>query len=726
MKISQRTLYAHSVPGLTTNEWQPLEDHLVQVAKIASHFAEAFCSSSWAWNAGLLHDIGKACDNFQAYLLRENGLDDEEYDTDSCGRCNHSSAGAFLAREKYGLLGLALSYITAGHHAGLPDYDIVDANRGALVKRLQEGKNDLSRIRETVRLLDHHLLHLKLPLYVTKENYHFWVRFLFSCIVDADFLDTESFLQPERIAIRQVTHNLDSLKIALDAYMLTLACDNLILRQARRDTLAACRQAAKELPGLFSLTVPTGGGKTLAAMSFALDHAILHGKKRVIYVIPYTSIIEQTTGVLGKIFGEENVVEHHSNLNPDKETLRNQLASENWDAPIVVTTNVQFFETLFAARPSRCRKLHNIVNSVVILDEAQLVPPHLLSPCVEAINELSRNYGVTILLSTATQPALPGLTPYEIVPSNLQLYERLQRTQIEFPKDLNQSVDWITLAKSLSSHDQVLCIVNTRRDCYDLYRQMPENTIHLSASMCGEHRSKIIGSIKELLQKGQPIRVISTQLIEAGVDIDFPVVYRALAGLDSIVQAAGRCNREGKQKTGKVIIFVPPKPIPAGLLKKGECALRELISFSDFDPQLPKWHFRYFDLFYDKLNDMGKKIIENLTPHPEDLDVAFRSTAVNFRLIDDKRQVSIVVIYGDSTKWIQQLYDDGPKRKIMRRLQRYTINIPRRVAEAMQGEGRLKILECGVIVQTMTADYQEEIGLDIFSEGLPLEDLIIE
>jgi CRISPR-associated endonuclease/helicase Cas3 len=342
----------------------------------------------------------------------------------------------------------------------------------------------------------------------------------------------------------------------------------------RKEVLTACREAARDAAGLYSLTVPTGGGKTLSGLAFALEHAVRHGKSRIVYVIAYTSIIEQTAQVLSEIFGPENVVEHHSNLAPERETERSRLASENWDAPILVTTNVQFFESLYAARSSRCRKLHNLVNSVVILDEAQLLPPELLTPCVDVLNHLTRHYGVTVLLSTATQPALPGLDPArEIVPDKIRLYETLKRTEIRFPDSLQEPTDWETVAEELRRHEQALCVVNTRRDCYDLFRLMPEGTIHLSALMCGEHRSQVIAEIKRHLKEGAPCRVISTQLVEGGVDLDFPVVYRALAGLDSIAQAAGRCNREGRLnaegRLGVVRVFVPPKP------RRAVCSARE-------------------------------------------------------------------------------------------------------------------------------------------------------
>jgi CRISPR-associated endonuclease/helicase Cas3 len=504
------------------------------------------------------------------------------------------------------------------------------------------------------------------------------------------------------------------------------AAPNTPVNTARREVLASCREAALQNTGLFSLTVPTGGGKTLSSMAFALDHAVMHGKSRIIYVIPYTSIIEQTAGVLAEIFGPENVIEHHSNLDPEKETQRSRLASENWDAPIIVTTNVQFFESLYSARPSRCRKLHNIINSVVILDEAQLLPPNLLTPCVDAINQLVKNYGVTFVLATATQPALPGMEqPREIIADPPVLYDRLKRTQIVFPTDLNIPLDWEDIAKELQQYDQILCVVNTRRDCYDLHKLMPKGTIHLSALMCGQHRSEKIEEIKQRLKNGLQTRVISTQLVEAGVDIDFPVVYRAFAGLDSIAQVGGRCNREGKLndkgELGTVKVFIPPKPAPRGLLRKGEDTTRQLFSLPDFDPQHPLEFDRYFKLFYSSVNDTGtrfKTLLQTDVPH-----IQFRTAAKEFKLIDDQAKQSVFVRYGDIGKWLNELRRLGPKRHLMRKLQRYSVNLSRRDFDRARVDGLVDEIWKGYWL--WIGKYDQSHGLDLFGAGWAPEDLTV-
>jgi CRISPR-associated endonuclease/helicase Cas3 len=732
---SSMKYYAHSKPGCQPFEWQLLDTHLKNVAECAARFSESFQSADWAWNAGFIHDIGKADSRFQTYLLRENGLDDSDYDGSGGGRVNHSSAGAALAEERFNQpnrpIGRALAYLGAGHHAGLPDWYHGDTGAAALCIRLEEGRSNLDRIRAWAEQLCHNLRHVnKAPPFVKKDSFHLWIRMLYSCLVDADYLDTEAFLQPKQIYLRSGFTSLEKLKTVFDAYMEQKAANspNTPVNAIRQEVLAACRSAATQPSGLFSLTVPTGGGKTLSAMAFALDQAVRHKKTRVIYVIPYTSIIEQTAATLAGILGAQNLVEHHSNLDPEQETQRSRLAAENWDAPIIVTTNVQFFESLFAAKSSRCRKLHNIINSVVILDEAQLLPPELLSPCVHVMNRLVGDYGVTMVIATATQPALPGLdTPCEIVSDPPSLYARLLRTEIKFPASLQEPTTWKELAERLKLHEQVLCVVNTRRDCHDLFKQMPKGTIHLSGLMCGEHRSKIIRTIKERLVGGQTTRVVSTQLVEAGVDIDFPVVYRALAGLDSIAQAAGRCNREGNLNKqgllGDVRVFVPTKPSPPGLLLKGEGATRELCSLPDFNPQDPQIYTRYFNLFYSMVNDTGADILKDLTPSdPYVLDVPFRSVGECFKLIKDDQQKPLFVHYdATSDSLIKQLHFGGPSSDLLRKLQRYTVNLPVWFFKQL----RRDMMEEWPGFWVWNGRYDKNYGVDVFGDGLSPEAAVI-
>ncbi|MDI9611994.1 MAG: CRISPR-associated helicase Cas3' [Acidobacteriota bacterium] len=724
--------YAHSIPGRQPCEWQTLEDHLKNVAETAARFAESFQSSNWAWNAGWIHDIGKADERFQAYLLRENGLDDSEYDESGWRRVNHSSAGAALAEESFKEpncpIGRTLAYLGAGHHAGLADWYEADTGGAALRIRLQEGHLNLNRIRACSEQLAHSLRPITRPAFVTRESYHLWVRMLYSCLVDSDYLDTEAFLQPGLHACRSKFSTLGELKSAFDAYMAQMTSDSpkTPVNAIRQEILAACRAKASQTPGLFSLNVPTGGGKTLSATAFALEHAVRHRKKRIIYVIPYTSIIEQTAATLASIFGAHNVVEHHSNLEPNQETQRSRLAAENWDAPVIVTTNVQFFESLFSHKSSRCRKLHNIVNSVVILDEAQLLPPELISPCVHVMNRLVEDYGVTMVISTATQPALPGLNqPSKIISDPGSLHERLKRTKISFPASLHQPMQWMELAEELRQHDQVLCIVNTRKHCHDLFKLMPKGTIHLSALMCGQHRSKVIQTIKEQLAAGQTTRVVSTQLVEAGVDMDFSVVYRALAGLDSIAQSAGRCNREGHLNQqgllGEVHVFVPPQQSPQGVLLKGENITREMHQMPGFNPHDLRIYERYFELFYSALNDTGETVLKNLTPSASVLDVAFRTVGENFRLIEDNQRTLFVHYDETSESLIRQLHFGGPTGDLLRRLQRYTVNLPEWLFQRLQRD----IVEEWTGYWVWNGRYDEDYGVDVFGDGLSPEATII-
>lgn len=723
--------YAHSLDGRPQDEWQSLEEHLRQTAQKAGGFAAHFQSQEWAHAAGWMHDFGKGCAEFQAYLARENGLDDAEYDVPGNSRVNHSSAGAAFADDVVkGMSGLTLAYLVAGHHAGLPDWFSDQTGRAALQVRIEEGREDLKKIKTQT---DQWAAQVRVPTkalsFVRKGNYHFWVRMLYSCLIDADFLDTEGFMNPRQLLNRGCFASIIELKAKFDRHMESKVgcCEETRVNAVRQKVLADCRAAGASEVGLYSLTVPTGGGKTLSGMAFALEHALRHGKDRIIYVIPYTSIIEQTAMILRNIFGDENVIEHHSNLDPEKETERSRLAAENWDAPVIVTTNVQFFESLYAAKSSRCRKLHNIANSVVILDEAQLIPPQWLDPCVDAIRELTANFGVTLLLSTATQPALPGLTPKEIVGDPVSLYEALRRTDIILPSAPLTAMDWSDLADILKLHERVLCIVNTRRDCNDLFKLMPEGTIHLSALMCGQHRSEKIHEIKDRLRLGEPVRVVSTQLVEAGVDIDFPVVFRALSGLDSIAQAAGRCNREGRLVgRGQVHVFVPPKDPPRGLLAKAAATTREMGVLANCDPQKPETFKRYFELFYARANDTGGEFLKSLqkdVPH-----VPFRSAAMAFKFIDDAVQRPVIVRYGDSEKWIESLRFAGPTREIMRHLQRFVVNVPVRMAAEMLADGRLSPVDskkAPEVIAQACMRYDKDLGLDVYAGQLPVEDLIV-
>jgi CRISPR-associated endonuclease/helicase Cas3 len=496
------------------------------------------------------------------------------------------------------------------------------------------------------------------------------------------------------------------------------------VNRVRQQVLAGCRAAAQLMPGFFTLTVPTGGGKTLSSMAFALEHAVKYGKGRVIYVIPYTSIIEQNADVFRAALGADQIVEHHSNLDEDDSTPKARLAAENWDAPIIVTTSVQFFESLFAAKTSRCRKLHNIANSVVVLDEAQLVPVEFLQPILAAMKLLVERYKISFVICTATQPAwearddfpgLPAGSMREIVQDVPGLYRDLRRVAVE-PVDTKTPRTWEDLAGELSATDRVLCVVSDRKSCRELHRLMPEGTYHLSALMCAQHRSDLIAEIIEKLKGTGPIRVVSTQLVEAGVDIDFPVVYRALAGLDSIAQAAGRCNREGKLnvegKLGKVVVFVPPRKAPAGILRKAAETASRMLEDGLSDPIDHASFAPYFSNLYWKANSLDTKgILKLLQPDDLDCGIQFRSAAEAFRIIDDRLQRTVLVPYRDGKKFIDQLKAIGPTRDLLRKLQRYAVNVYLNQFSELLNRGSLEEIVPEVFALRCDVEYDKQVGL---------------
>jgi CRISPR-associated endonuclease/helicase Cas3 len=513
------------------------------------------------------------------------------------------------------------------------------------------------------------------------------------------------------------------------------------LNEVRTEILEQCLSGATQEPGFFSLTVPTGGGKTLASLGFGLSHALAHEKRRIIIVIPYTSIIEQTAEVLRGVLGEDAVLEHHSNLDPDSETQLSKLATENWDAPIIVTTNVQFFESLFAARTSACRKLHNIADSVVILDEAQMVPPEFLKPILSALDGLVTLFGASVVLCTATQPVLTGYigprargkdggfeglrNVRELMKQPDLLACQLRRVSVT-PRNLDRVTTWEEVAASLMKEPQVLCIVNTRRDCRELHALLPKETIHLSALMCGEHRSGVIRHIKSTLLRGEPIRVVSTQLVEAGVDIDFPVVFRAMAGIDSIAQAAGRCNREGRLpdgQLGRVVVFNSVRKAPPGLLRKGQDAGLELFRTK---PGLataltPEAFTTYFQGFFGRVSSFDvANVLDPLVTGERAFEFQFRTVASRFRLIDDGQQRPVVVWFEGrkfkSVDLINTLQRFGPTRKTMRRLQRFTVTIPERAWNDLVQQGAIEELQgptgpLAIWAQALPGLYDDMFGL---------------
>lgn len=739
------TVLAHVRPG-EDGAWHKhsLEEHLRHVGQMAAKFAVEFGSEDWAVIAGLWHDLGKYSTEFQQYIKTASGF--EAHIENVPGRVDHSTAGAIHAIRQFGHLGRILAYLIAGHHAGLPDWHATDTGGKALSIRLAAEQNYLLD-RIPTQIMPPEILTQPKPVSKSRggtNGFHLWLRMLFSCLADADFLDTEAFMDGDKAASRGGYRELPGLLEDFDRHMAdkTANAEATSVNAIRADILQQCREKAQLSPGMFSLTVPTGGGKTLSGMAFALRHAVRHQKQRIIYVIPYTSIIEQTAGIFRGIFGD-NVLEHHANLDPDKEDARSRLATENWDAPVIVTTNVQFFESLFAARTSRCRKLHNIVNSVVVLDEAQLLPPEFLQPIADTMNLLAGHYGVTFVLSTATQPALGSFQSFggqpfrgldevrEIMNDPDDLYQKLKRVEVAVPDDLIAPRDWQSIADELMKHPTVLCIVSRRDDARELYRLMAakeegKGTVHLSALMCGEHRSRVIADVKARLERKESVRVVSTQLVEAGVDFDFPVVYRALAGLDSIAQAAGRCNREGKQsEPGRFVVFVPPKFAPPGLLRQAAQISVSLLSDNKSDVLERSLAKQFFEHLYVRAPSLDKHGIQTLlTQDARDCQIQFRTAAEKFRLIDDSAYQTVLVRYDDNDALLGKLAKEGPQRWLMRKLQRYAVNLPKRVFVQLEASGDVLPIWPGIYAQVGNTLYDDALGV-VTDGNISPDDLVI-
>ena len=730
---------AHTSPN--GNAPHPLLDHLVEVEKLSASFAAAWDGSEWAALTGRWHDLGKFAPAFQDYLRKAG--DDAAHAADNAPnmRVDHSTAGAIHAMDRLRGGGQLLAYAIAGHHAGLPDWESVEAGRGGLKQRLRN-RPLLDAVLQT-HPPDSLLAPIQLPRPDRDIDLSLFVRMVFSVLIDADRLDTEAFTDPEQSRARAKPLPLAGLIGKFDLYLQVLmdAAPATPVNQRRRDLLADCLNAAPRAPGLFSLTAPTGLGKTLSGLAFALHHAIAHGKPRVIYVAPYTSIIEQTADAFRAALGATAVLEHHSNLDPANEaaaTRSHRLAAENWDASVIVTTAVQFFESLFTAHPGRSRKLHRIANAVVFLDEAQLLPPDFLLPILRYLEELMRRYGTSVVLATATQPALdprpttrpsfPGLLGpggrREIVADPTALHAAMRRVRVTLPASLDVPITWETLAGALEARPAVLCIVDKRQDARELHALMPAGTRHLSGLMCGAHRAEALRDIRSRLARGEALRVISTQLVEAGVDLDFPAVFRALAGLDSLAQAAGRCNREGRLAHGDLCVFIPPKPPPPGHLRQAADVARLLLRQNPADPFAPEMFRMFFEqLYWLKGDHLDAEQIGRLLPkQPSDGGFSFRTAGDKFRLIPDD-EASILVPYGaDGEALIAAFHSsrntDMPRRALYRRAQRLTVGLPRRVIPGLETRGILARLDVDLWAAAPWV-YHPDYGLDVTTQLSP-------
>jgi len=672
--------YAHSLEGKPPENWQPLEDHLKNVAEMAGRFADQFDAKTWAFLLGENHDLGKGTYAWQAYLRRANNLIDEfakYYE----GHPTHAFTGAQCMLKNSKEVGKLLAYCIAGHHGGLPNWD--DSSASSLKRRLQQNYPEVTHHHSVPKFPT------KLPITTEQNRFgfqlQFFTRMLFSCLVDADYLDTEMWLDKEKSKWRSGYPELDMLneKFWQEFNALRNKADQTsIVNQKREYVLRDCLQAAEKGRGVFSLTVPTGGGKTLASMAFAMNHAKKHGLRRIIYVIPFTSIIEQNARVFRNILGNDVVLEHHCNFIPDDSDWKTRLASENWDAPIVVTTNVQFFNSFYANKPSKCRKLHNVVDSVIIFDEVQAIPVEKLKPCLEVIKELANSYGVTSVLCTATQPAIgfSGEFPsglknvVEIVQNVPDLFLSLKRTKEQFIGELDNKA----VAGCLSELDQVLCIVNTRQQALDIFNALPDSdaNIHLSALMYPAHRTRKLNKIRQRIEDGNPCRVVSTQLIEAGVDIDFPCVYRAVAGIDSIAQAAGRCNRNGLSTTPcNVFVFKFPENQDCAFFRQAAQSAAKLFKRFSGNLTSPECVRKYFaDYFWKNEQRMDSDGIIDLCLTAQSGNVQFKDIG-KFEMIHTATIPIVIALQDDAQKLIQFLAFAEHKGAILRRLQQYTVQI---------------------------------------------------
>lgn len=782
--------WAHSKVDASdpAGRWHGLVDHLQAVSHLAEGFAASF-GPEWGRLAGLWHDLGKFRPGFQAYIRLDAEAHIEGRLPQSSEK-THSAAGALHAlsqfRQRWGSGGeqaaRGLAYVIAGHHAGLSNWEPEDGASGLQTRLFGTGapacKLEYDEAKTACQADAPALLplpadfDLRLALAgipgMRSGNplaLALWVRMLFSALVDADFLDTEAFMDGQRAQARQGHRPVAAYQAQLDAHLTNLAArvsqqgraDDAVMA-ARASVLAQCRSKAVLPPGVFSLTVPTGGGKTLSSLAFALSHAAAHGLRRVVYAIPYTSIIEQTADVFAGIFGRDAVIEHHSQADGDDNgaaaTQRSRLACENWDAPLIITTNVQLFESLFAARTSQCRKLHRLAGSVIILDEAQLLPPDFLQPILDVLNVLVLHYGVTLLLCTATQPVLTdthrfdprrslrGLpAPTPIVDDEVALYAALRRTQVRWPADLQAVEPLESVADRVAAHDVVLVIVNTRADAAELLRLLDqrcsEPPLHLSAALCGQHRADVIAQMRDRLAARQagtdtrPLRVVSTQLVEAGVDIDFPVVFRALAGLDSIAQSAGRCNREGRLADGamgQVHVFVRDIPKPLTHVRLGAQATRSVrAAAQDSGAQLMPADFQnYFGRYHGSIDTDRHRIIDLLSRDKASFAFQFRTAADRFRLVDDEDQASVIVPYGkagqqgsDIDLAVRALQNKQSDRWMLRKLQRYTVSVRTRVLRPWQVRGDVLEVLPGLFVLKDDRRYDSRLGL--IPEGAALD-----
>lgn len=719
LKVVALDYYAHT-PN-ESGEWHHLEQHLRDVADLASRFATRFDGADAARLLGLIHDAGKAAPAFQSYLRAC-------HEGRPRVKSPHSAPGAAAGFATLGALALAV----LGHHAGLPDS--ADAGRliAAADAQAVTAADDLLRQMNALPKAPY-----TPPAWAGDPlSCEMFVRMCYSALVDADYLDTEAHINKGKAETRGQYRAIDWYKTALDAYMSDLTqrarANPSRVNQVRGEVLKQCRRAALSPRGAFWLTVPTGGGKTLASLTFALDHTLLHSLDRAIVAIPYTSIIDQTAQVFKRVFGEGTVLEHHSAMevedtsegqSPDE--LRRSLAAENWDCPLVVTTTVQLFESLLGARTSRCRKLHNIAGSVIVLDEVQTLPVHLLLPILDVLEQLIEHYECSIVFCTATQPDFSGLAgtilanAREIVERPKRNFEQLHR--VEYVRE-REPLSAEEVARRIDADRQVLCVVNSRPDAVRVAQACrQEDVYHLSTLMCPAHRRRVLDDVRSRLCSSEPVRLISTQVVEAGVDLDFPVVMRDIGPLDRIAQVAGRCNREGcMENPGRCIVFeLQDSKTPKGAYRTGIDLTRAIVSAEPMEiehPDVVGEYFRQLFTYANAAKGKGEEI-QNLR-----VRLSFRAVAERFRLIDDHTIPLVVLRYDEEAA--AGLLEDARwrmSRDLLRKLALYSVSVPKSVKDRLANDGWVRE-EAGLAV--FDGQYSKLFGIGLGNEIAP-EDLVV-
>ncbi len=714
--------YAHTRENPETGlvEYQTVEQHLRGTAELCAEFADKLNAKEYGELVGSLHDYGKCTREFLNRILN------------SGPRVDHSTAGAIICAKKDHVF---LAACIAGHHSGLPDFgnmyaDTADSH--TLFGRIKKG---ISR-KFVEKCGDSGVPMPDVKPYMEK-NLLFasqWTRMMFSCETDADFLDTERFVKG---AIgRGGYDSIETLYERLNKYVERWSNPQTELNKLRWQILCACKEAGGLKKGIYTLTVPTGGGKTIASLAFALSHALKHNMDRVVYVIPYNSIIEQNTGVFCDVVGEGNVLEHHSGVSfemPDDPKIENAavqtrraLASENWDMPIVATTAVQLFESMYANRASKCRKLHNLANSVIIFDEAQMLPASNLRPCVAALTSLATQFNSTVVLCTATQPSLGKLIKEygyaeevrELCPQSAEMYKKFRRVTFKQEGRLSDE----DIAARIGNQHQALCIVNTRGAARSIYNRLKELTdegcFHLSKNMESNHLRECLAEIRNRLKDGQPCRVVSTQLIEAGVDVDFPAVYREMAGLDSILQAAGRCNREGRRNADEsiVTIFSREGKLPQMFSMPVSAAAEALDGGRD--PGDPDTMARYFKSLLDFRGDSLDKygVISAFMNGIEGCMLPFETVAKKFRMIDENT-FTVYIPRGEGAELIERLKAGESSRELYRNLGRHSVELYESDFKKLYGNGGIltsheePCLDERSAILTAMQFYDEEVGV---------------